>query len=495
MFAALGLKNLAPEHYKHAEQHIQLCKGSVFAKLYDYYWAEHLRQSKLPSAKAPGGGPAKPGLIFSKPKDLALLEDPEMQNFFRSMCVSDAGSSIKHAKLDRPVFKQFLQDRYSKLVGEKLLQHIENSINPLYRADYPSFLQVIIGILNAGPDCYKRMLFASLSLTNPGRICEHDIFTLMEQFRQRESFFFYQDLISQSDVPRDFQKLLDDSDKIFFEAFVRDVKVIAHFINMRKRMAGIVDMDTVSGVEDDFNEAKYPGSPEQCVYAAMNQVDHIMGVINKRGGGNLASEVVDVVADSVSVQELRNKLCSLVAEHGLVQPRQGAPKRQQSALSNTSGRERQTSGGKQTPGDGGQGAAGTASNFFKSSQNVTPCLGPSVNARSGKKVASDCVYLTYEDFDELTKAGRPGADSRLSSLAIDFVKTVTLGRIDLAKFEAEMAHHRDSGSGGFQGVYHGVPRPEGQFSQDFKPRSTGGFGAAAGTQQSFHAAKGGQQTQ
>ena len=185
--------------------------------------------------------------------------------------------------------------------------------------------------LNAGPECYRKMLFACLSLSNPGQICEHDIFTLLEQFKQRDSFFFYQDLINLKDVPRDYKKVRDDSDQIFFDAFVRDVKVISHIINMRKRMMGLIDMDTSSGIENDFDsllkETKSdPGATEQVEEDIMNQIDYIMGVINKRGGPGLYSDdsgakvktcpdiVFDLLMETKSVQDFRNSLCMFVAK-------------------------------------------------------------------------------------------------------------------------------------------------------------------------------------
>ena len=67
----------------------------------------------------------------------------------------------------------------------------------------------------------------------------------MEQYKQRDSFFFYQELIQMDDVPRDYKNARDQSDDIFYSAFVKDMKVLAQMINVRKRMAGLVDMDTV----------------------------------------------------------------------------------------------------------------------------------------------------------------------------------------------------------------------------------------------------------
>jgi len=139
-------------------------------------------------------------------------------------------------------------------------------------------------------------------------------------------------------VPRDYKNVIDNSDQMFYAAFVKDVKVISHMINMRKRMAGIVDMDTSEGVESDCNEDQYPGNKEQYEHDVINQIDYIMGIINKRGGSILQMDVLDVVASASSLQGLRNKLCAFVAKHGLLS-KQPLSKRQ-SSMSTNSERER-----------------------------------------------------------------------------------------------------------------------------------------------------------
>ena len=45
--------------------------------------------------------------------------------------------------------------------------------------------------LNTGPELYKKILFNIMSFNNPGEICEHDIFTLFQSFKQRDSYYFY----------------------------------------------------------------------------------------------------------------------------------------------------------------------------------------------------------------------------------------------------------------------------------------------------------------
>ena len=98
--------------------------------------------------------------------------------------------------------------------------------------------------LNQGPEIYKRLIFSCFSRASPGFICEHDIYAILETFKQRDSYYFYRELISSEDVPRNFAGAADDSDDVFFEAFAGDVKAIAKALNLKKRLYGIEDTDT-----------------------------------------------------------------------------------------------------------------------------------------------------------------------------------------------------------------------------------------------------------
>ena len=113
-----------------------------------------------------------------------MINNAEYENFFRSFC--DEGQSIKYARLNRCILKQFLQERYSKFVTEKILTFLENEFVPLLRIDFRGWCIMLMDFLNAGPELHKRLLFACLGLTNTGRICEHDLYSIMESFRERK---------------------------------------------------------------------------------------------------------------------------------------------------------------------------------------------------------------------------------------------------------------------------------------------------------------------
>ena len=170
--------------------------SSVVNNLFNFYKREQVAQlNRQKNNQTPGGSSkSKKKPILNGFKSLGIAEELSLQNFFRGMCESDI--SIKHAGLKKTTYKQFLQERYSRQVGEKILSFMESEYQSFYNIGFNSFLTVLSDFLNDGPDTYRKMLFECLSLSNPGRICEHDIFTLLEQFKQRESFFFYQDLIT-----------------------------------------------------------------------------------------------------------------------------------------------------------------------------------------------------------------------------------------------------------------------------------------------------------
>ena len=54
-------------------------------------------------------------------------------------------------------------------------------------------------------------------------------------------------------------------------------------ISVRKRMAGLVDMDTIEDVMDDFDFSLYPGTSEEYETTIMNQILYMINIINKKG--------------------------------------------------------------------------------------------------------------------------------------------------------------------------------------------------------------------
>lgn len=187
----------------------------------------------------------------------------------------------------------------------------------MYKIDFAGFCSVITELVNNGPECYKRLLFASLSLQNQGRICEHDIFSMIENFKQRENFFFYKELITTEPVPRDFKDVVDFSDKIFFEAYSSDIKKISRALNLRKHLLGIEDQDCATTFSDDLDPASY-ASKEQLEETLANHIDYMIGLIFKKSGTLYQAEVVEILIAGRSMEDIRQRLYVILVENRLL---------------------------------------------------------------------------------------------------------------------------------------------------------------------------------
>jgi hypothetical protein len=106
---------------------------------------------------------------------------------------------------------------------------------------------------------------------------------MIESYKQRENFFFYKELITSYPVPRDYQEVIDFSDKIFFEAYSDDLKLLSGNLNFRRYLLGIEDQDCTVKFGDDLDPNCYR-SVENFEEEAVNQIDYMIGLVLKHGG-------------------------------------------------------------------------------------------------------------------------------------------------------------------------------------------------------------------
>lgn len=113
----------------------------------------------------------------------------------------------------------------------------------------------------------------------------------MEEFKQQESLLFYKDLLMRKDVPRDYQTLVDNSDKIFFDVFLNDLKLVNSIISLQKKMMGLNQDE--SKPEDkqsqSQNEAKHLEN-DIC-----KEIEYILRKIAQKTPVNQHAEVIDII--------------------------------------------------------------------------------------------------------------------------------------------------------------------------------------------------------
>jgi hypothetical protein len=179
--------------------------------------------------------------ILQTYRQLGLADHPRFNAFFRSMCEDPA--SAKNARLSRPKFKSHLAARFGPLVGERVLNFLETQFNTLYQIDFVGYQQVVADFLNSGPEGAQKLVFWAFSLANPGVICEHDLFTLLEEFKGQGAHAFYKELLAAADVPRDYNSLTDTSDLPYFEIFLDDIQRVSAILSLHKKMRGLPDFE------------------------------------------------------------------------------------------------------------------------------------------------------------------------------------------------------------------------------------------------------------
>lgn len=131
----------------------------------------------------------------------------------------------------------------------------------------------------------------------------------MEEFKQQESLLFYKDLLQRKDVPRDYQTLVDNSDKIFFDVFLNDLKLVNSIISLQKKMMGLNAEDT----KKEDSSPLSPGDFRQNEIEICKEIEYILRKIGLKCPVNLHPDVVEIINRTETLSEVRDKLCEFTA--------------------------------------------------------------------------------------------------------------------------------------------------------------------------------------
>jgi hypothetical protein len=94
--------------------------------------------------------------------------------------MSEEETSLKWCKLNKNSLKVFLSERYGKKISERMLIFLESSLSSFFRIDFKGFVKLIRDFVKGGPALHLRFCFASLNISGNGKLCEHDLFTMLE---------------------------------------------------------------------------------------------------------------------------------------------------------------------------------------------------------------------------------------------------------------------------------------------------------------------------
>ena len=152
-------------------------------------------------------------------------------------------------------------------------------------------------------------------------------------------------------------------------------------------------------------------SPEELDFELVNQIDYLVGFINKTANNAHQQEVIEILTTGESLLEMRRNLVEIVSVNKLIKKK------------------------KKPTNDGAK--IEQNKNMLKPNAVQIPCLGSGMVARTNKSV-SECIFLNYEDYNKLVYFTNRG----VSSFVEDLVQYITIGLVSVQSVETYLGHLR-----------------------------------------------------
>lgn len=124
---------------------------------------------------------SQPSIGYMSMLAMKLDKNKKLHRFFIS--VSDEGNSIKWCKLNRVLFRTNLSARYSKKLADRIMTFLESNFGSLLRATYDTYSRMLKDFVRGGGPLWRKFLFFVFNLSGNDRLCEHDLFQILEQFK------------------------------------------------------------------------------------------------------------------------------------------------------------------------------------------------------------------------------------------------------------------------------------------------------------------------
>jgi hypothetical protein len=302
----------------------------------------------------------------------------------------------------------------------------------LHRCNIKHYAKICQELLLGGQELYKKLLFECLS-NSKRMVCEHSLFAVIEAFREKDSYYFYRDLLDAKNIPRYYNEIDDRSDQCFFEAFAKDLRLVSRCLDFKKRVEGIVDGDCDDEFDNPFEverygETEFENIKENAPTMSLEKAQQIANdnqntfdtdmvaqicflvskiVSGKPSSDKLVQETIDIMVNTDTDEEcmlveVRSKLVRLAQENNIIKKRKRLTQDEIKALK----KEKYQSERQQDV-------------ILSGLQNKKECLGTDFNWSTGSKVTK-CIELNYDEFKRLVWFKRHS----VSSFILDLVRTL-----------------------------------------------------------------------
>lgn len=220
--------------------------------------------------------------------------------------------------------------------------------------------------------------------------------------------------------PRDFNQLLDFSDRVFFQAYADDIKQIATSLRFRQFLEGQDDPSSTAVPSHELDPGCF-GSTQEYEQALANEIDYLVALIRRKSCTQHQDKVHHAILNSGSLTEMRAALTGIVREYKLA-----LKKDKKQAFDPDSKETKQP-----------------LLPLLRPTTVTNPCLGALVVGRQPKTASPGCVALTFEDFDKLVMS----AKGFVPAFIEDLLQYLTIGMVSARAIETYLGPLREEPEG------------------------------------------------
>lgn len=92
---------------------------------------------------------------------------------------------------------------------------------------------------------WRKFAYQVFNLNGNDKLCDHDMFTILEQFKLRDYINFYKEIHAREKIQNNYREAIDETDQAFYDAFSSDYGIIARAFNIkRQRTTSDVNINT-----------------------------------------------------------------------------------------------------------------------------------------------------------------------------------------------------------------------------------------------------------
>ena len=95
---------------------------------------------------------------------------------------------------------------------DRMIYFLDTNFGIFLRTPYEHYSKMIKEFAKGGPLMWRRFAYQIFNINGNDRLCDHDMFNLLEQFKLREYITFFKELYGKEKIDHNYQEVIDETD-------------------------------------------------------------------------------------------------------------------------------------------------------------------------------------------------------------------------------------------------------------------------------------------